>query len=992
MKRIAKTLLVALVAVIGVVLTGCNPEPEAKKFSLQFTGFGPGYVSVNVTVPGATTVAYMISTEPLDEIDQESLNAQTDTHVTFYSDGPHQLLDYTIEEYTKYYVYLTALLGDDYSQLYTYEFETEEFTFNQMATVVGVAPDGYKMYIQVPPSVKNSVPGTPGSRAIRYTQGDLMIYNFYKDSSDDTYSLLYNGGRFITEDTMVEYSDALNYGEAGADINEDGKVDENDMSILWNPIAPGEPVVFLAGEFEWMSEPAEYKKGGALDGKTYFVNGVPFPGGWEDGYYLPCVDGAKYWVHYGKNPDGTDKDDKTEGDKTEGDKTEGDKTEDDKTESEDSGSTEAPATPAVRGAGIINNIDLTSPIDAFWKPGSFQRKIFRTLVPAKLDGDFEVKVENLRSVDATLTITPTKKIFRYLFTVLDEGAYNQMLELLDGKTEYLQWAVTSYFAMYNFGQIQVVYEEGSLTEDGWKTAPPIEFNLTDFFYDVPSDTKYHVLITGMSGDIGSPQCFKHYTFKTPAKTKTKGPNIVVTPLPDKCSPYEAVFNVKCTSVANNKAVRCYYGANYKMDWIHKVNSGNSYTYEYLGQTNQFTAAELSQINSEEGLTLRIPTIDGETTRLVVVAFNDENISNGVDKPEDVTEHPAVADCTTPYQTADDLSYNTLLDTDKLVGEWTMSATVVGGATMKQKVNIKRRFSEGIDYPKDTIIPADVKAIYKKATTWTDSEIQGFYSEFRDMIKIYNSNRLRYQNRLLIEGWIDDSQGSLTYLSPWDLFKHEKISMADVPSMFARFGPKIYLNVQKKDGANLLSVSANNMFVSPIAQWSVPFYMAGRRADQNESNTIFQWSDDYGNWTGALTFPVTLAEDHNTITIHALEYAGVKYYPNVVGISEGYGGTTTYVLENPIISDIVITRGWTEPETPEVPGEGEEQEQTPAVRSSRSASKAVSPVGTPEFVKYTEMSNFSNVKKRIVMDGEVITYEKLQENFAKFRKEQSKRMR
>ena len=975
MKKFTKSLLVALVAVIGVVLTGCNPEPEAKKFSLQFTGYGPGYVSVNVTVPGATTVAYMVSEEPLPEMDAELLYVQTETYTTFYTDGPQQLLDYPIEENTKYYVYLTAVLGDSFSQLYTYEFETEEFTFNQMATVVGVAPDGYKMYIQVPPSVKNSVPGTPGSRAIRYTQGDLMIYNFYKDSSDDTYSLLYNGGRYLTEDTMVEYSDALNYGEAGADINEDGVVDENDMSILWNPIAPGEPVVFLAGEFEWMSEPADYKKGGAMDGKTYFVNGFPFPGGWEDGYYLPCVDGTKYWTYYGKNPDGTDKDDEAESEEG--------------TENEDSGSTETPAT---RGAGIINNIDLTSPIDPFWYPGSFQRKVFRTRIPAKLDGDFEVKVENLRSVDASLTITPTENVFRYLFTVLDDGAYNQMLQLLDGKTEYVQWAVTSYFAMYNFGQIQVVAEAGTTS------APAIEFNLTDFFYDVASDTKFHVLITGMSGDIGSPQCFKHYTFSTPAKTKTRGPNIVVTPLPEQSTPYKAFFNVKCTTVANNKAVKCYYGANYKMDWIHKVNSSSSYTYEYLGQTNEFTAKELSAINSEEGLTMAIPTIDGETTRLVVVAFNDENISNGIDRYENPTEHPAVADCTTPYAKADNWNeWNTLLDTDELVDHWTMTATVVGGKEIKQKVAIKREFVKGVDYPET--LPAEVLQTYHEATNWTDEEVYGYFGKFQDLAVEYTNSRLRNQNRLLIEGWFDDSNGSLTYLSPWDLFKHEKISMADVSSMFARFGPKIYLNVNKaKDGSDSLAVSANKMFVSPIAQWSVPFYMAGRRADQNESNTIFQWSDDLGNWTGALTFPVTLAEDHNSITIHALEYAGIKYYPNVVGISEGYGGTTTYILENPIISDVVITRGWDEPETPEVdpetPGESEggQDQEVPATRSVRSASKAVSPVGNPQFVTYTGMSDFSSVKERVVMDGEVITYEKLQENFEKFRKTQSKRMR
>lgn len=950
MKRIAKILLVALVAVIGVVLTGCNPEPEAKKFSLQFTGFGPGYVSLNVTVPGPTEIAYMISEEPLPEMTSDLLYVQTETFTTFYTDGAQQLLDYDIEENTKYYVYLTAVLGDDFSQLYTYEFETEEFHFDQLATVIAVASDGYKVHIKVPESVKKSVHGQPGSKAIRYTQGDLMIYNFYKDTNDDTYSLLYNAGRYVTEDTMVEYSDALNYGEAGADINEDGVVDENDMSILWNPIVPGEPVVFLAGEFEWMSEPEDYKQGGSLENKTYSVNGFAFPGGWEDGYYLPCVDGKKYWSLYGKDIE----------------------------DSEDEAGDDESAAPVTRGAGIINNIDLTTPVDPLWK-GAFQRKIFRTRVPAKLNADFEVKVENLRSVDATLTITPTDNVYRYLFTVLDDGAYGQMVDLLDGNTEYLQWAVTSYFAMYNFGQIQVAAEAGTTS------APAIEFNLTDFFYDVPSDTKYHVLITGMSGEIGSPQCFKHYTFSTPAKTKVRGPNIVVTPLEDMSTPYKAFFNVKCTSVATNKAIRCYYGANYKMDWIHKVNSSSSYTYEYLGQTNEFTAAELSQINSEEGYTLSIPTIDGETTRLVVVAFNDENISNGIDKYEDPTEHPAVADCTTPYAKAEKIEYNPLLDTDELVDYWTMSATVLGGKTMKQKVAIKRQFVAGVDYPADEIIPADVKEIYKKATKWNDNEIQGYYEEFQDIAKSYNTNRLRYQNRLLIEGWIDDSQGTLTYLSPWDLFKHETISMADVPSMFARFGPKIYINVNKSEsGADSLAISANNQFVSPIAQWSVPFYMAGRRSDQNESNTIFQYSDDYGNWTAPLTFPVTLSEDHKTITIHALEYAGIKYYPNLVGISEGYGGTTTYILENPIISDVVLTKGWNEDAEPEVA--------EPATRSARSASKAVAPVGTPEFVKYTGMSDFSGVKERVVMKGEVITTEKLQENFEKFRKEHSKRMR
>ena len=289
-----KILLVALVAVLGGVLSGCNPEPEMKQFSVSFKGYGPGYVSVMVTQPNPTTVAYVVSETPISTMNPTLLNVMG-TQTTFYTEGEQQLLDFPVEANTKYYVYLVGLLGENFSKMYEYEFETGEFVFDQLATVIGVSPDGYKMHIKVPESVKTSQHGKPGSRAIRYTQGDLMIYNFYKSGSDDYFNLLYNAGRYVTEDTIIEYSDALNWGEAGADINEDGVVDSLDISIQWNPIAPGEPVVFVAGEFEWMEEPDEFKTGGELSDSTYTMNGFPFPGGWEAGYYLPCIDAQKYW-------------------------------------------------------------------------------------------------------------------------------------------------------------------------------------------------------------------------------------------------------------------------------------------------------------------------------------------------------------------------------------------------------------------------------------------------------------------------------------------------------------------------------------------------------------------------------------------------------------------------------------------------------------------------------------------------------------------------
>ena len=202
-------------------------------------------------------------------------------------------------------------------------------------------------------------------------------------------------------------------------------------------------------------------------------------------------------------------------------------------------------------------------------------------------------------------------------------------------------------------------------------------------------------------------------------------------------------------------------------------------------------------------------------------------------------------------------------------------------------------------------------------------------------------------------------------------------------MFARFGPKIYIHVNKDmNGKDSLSVTANKMFVSPIADWSVPFYMAGVRSDMTENNTVFQYSDNDGNYVGALKFPVELSETRDTIVIKPLTAEGALWYPNVIGVSSGIGGATSYVLEKPIISEVVLTKGWNE------------EEAAPAAVAVKSAPRAtrISPKGNVEFVKYSEMSDFKSVVAPIRMKGEVMTLEKVQENFEKFREKNAKRIR
>ena len=106
MKNIFKKILfVALVAVLGGALTGCNRKEEMKQFSVSFKGFGPGYVSLYATVPTPTTVAYTISEEPIVDLPGMPWNATTlnltGQKTTFYSDGEQQLLDFPIEENKK---------------------------------------------------------------------------------------------------------------------------------------------------------------------------------------------------------------------------------------------------------------------------------------------------------------------------------------------------------------------------------------------------------------------------------------------------------------------------------------------------------------------------------------------------------------------------------------------------------------------------------------------------------------------------------------------------------------------------------------------------------------------------------------------------------------------------------------------------------------------------------------------------------------------------
>jgi hypothetical protein len=183
------------------------------------------------------------------------------------------------------------------------------------------------------------------------------------------------------------------------------------------------------------------------------------------------------------------------------------------------------------------------------------------------------------------------------------------------------------------------------------------------------------------------------------------------------------------------------------------------------------------------------------------------------------------------------------------------------------------------------------------------EVDALWSQFKQLAESFTVNRLMNQNRLLCTGWLDDdSYGRLTARTPYDLFVAKDYSSVDVSSIYNDFGPKWYIEAVKDENGNvklIAPVDAN--LLPPTSAWSVPFYMAAM-----EPKNYYTFT--YPQVEGELFFPIEYDAQKDEITIKPFVYADVEYFPNIIGIDSQTGGT---ILENPVISEVVLTRGWEE---------------------------------------------------------------------------------
>ena len=833
MKKIFVKLTFVASLLVMIMTTGCDQFGfKSGKFSVSVKEVGPEYVELNIQGSELIEMAYIITKVEYtaDEIQPKDV-FKKGTEITTKG-GDVLRLSKGIEQNTQYYLYVAARKNaEEFSKLFILPFKTTQYQLTELITIVDQYYDGYKVRLTLPKSLKDK------KNAIRYNQCCVMMYNYMKDMGNDDYrSLLYNGQCFAVSDTTLLYTEDENWYMTDTDSDGDGELD---WETYYNPISPGEPVVFVAGEFSWMDAPKNENEP-SEDEDEFFM----YPSGWPSGYYYPCLNTDYY----------------TQG-------------------------------KAQSSLGVIP-WDNPQPMDEYWT-GAFQRKHFRIKEPELLEGGVEIRLADVSPINATIEFYPDENVHSYAVGIFDESTYTtQVLPLLNNNTDWMQWAVTSYFGAYTFGTRQI--------------ADAAAVKLTSFYYQdaISENTKYYVFVTAMGDPNATTQSFQTFEFTTTSKVLPK-PVIEVTPDEKNTTPFRAAYNIKCTTYKDNPIMEAYYAANYVRDWKLATNGGSTY-FSLLNGNKPFTAAEIALINSEKGYSISFPSVDGETTRLAVLGYNTEYTPNDVTswKTSEILECPAVADVTTPWAPVKDVvdpsHYNALR------GIWTATATLQDGSNPKATYEWSSKITIGDsapEYPKN--LTQEVYDLYNEVSGLDDEEVDALWTQFKQYAESFTLNRLMNQNRLLCVGWLDDdSYSRLSARTPYDLFIAKDYSSVDVSSIYNDFGPKWYIEaVQDSTGKVSLVAPIDANFLPPTSCWSVPFYMSGMEVTSGNYYTVtFALNGD-------LSFPVEYDKAKDQIIIKPFIHEGVEYYPNVVGIDSQTGGA---ILENPVISEVVLTRGWEEP--------------------------------------------------------------------------------
>ncbi len=900
-KVFQKLLLVCAVLSVGL-FSACNEKVEdpadCNCAQVELASVDMNTATLKVTTGGITEYAYLVYKS--DEVPETVPTAAILFHdgVTGECiDGDNMVVIYNLDPLTNYVAYVAAKTAEDFLEtVFTVEISTTDTS--EDFSLLSTYHDGYKVQLKMPADVKEH------GNVLRYTYSSLPAYNALKMgwfSQADFELLQFNSGQiFGAEGETVLNLTVSDDNIYAKDENGNDIIDEwtGEPLMLHTPVVPGEPTVFIAGEFTHTQDPEELDWYGDWFTPLFDI----------DTYYGGGDGGDIMWV--------------------------------------------APRSVLPTESLVIEGEDQ------YWT-GFHMRKTWVGPAPKKLDAKLNLKVKDVTALNATITITPDEGISQYSLFIVDEDTYQTaVLPMLDNDESLMQWFSTSY---YGFQNGAMMYED----------AEPREINLSDVYYS-DAEVSYRVFAVGISDNTLKEQCFETATFTTLAKSHPV-PEVVVTaidaPKGNEKTPFEVWFNIKCPS---KNAVSGKYAANYIDPWVKENNKYTPNSDLIANMGNALSDEEIKQINSNDGYNVMFSTLEGMTTRLGVMLYNDEETAND----PDVEGSTAIADATSGYLPDAAEVASPLFAS--LNGEWTMQAQAVAfdweayaWVETAETVTTKVTISNGVTYP--ATLSDEVYAVYEE-NGMNKEETDRAFESFKADADAYNA-RLRGQNRLLLLGFNSAfAEYDSKTMSAFEAFYSNEYNCFDNATLLHDFGPKWYLEI---DGEGNVTAPFNSARFAPMSNWyAYPMYLA---AINTMDEGYMVGYDNEMNPVATMHFPVTVSEDGNTITVKAIVEEGSEFYPNVAYNS--WSGTS--IMGPKYVSELTLTKGWN----------GDAVETSRAKASSKSAAVKANVPADTKFANLSMQKSRTSFLNPVHYKKEtyrIVRTEEMKENFIKMVKSKKRK--
>ncbi len=750
----------SLLCILAAAFLSCDKDFKAVgDFNLSIKEVGPDYVDLFVTAPSTVEMAYMLTTD-VKAVSAAVLFMTGETQTV--NPGDVIKLNKNLQSKTAYRIYAAAKLDEqNYSKVVSVEFETKEFNFDKLLSVVETKHDGYRVHITVPQSTKEA------GNVIRYSAASAAMFNVVKNNTGDEgyhilQSVIANGnrhGNYAKNDTTLLRDNSnivvMKDGEPVLD-SEGNQIDIHD------PITPGEPTIFLAGECRWGSD----EEMGAI---TKWYYGVK-----DSAYVVPLFD----WDTVDASFDWSI----TERDNWVG-----------------SGWT-----------GAFQKLVFRTK-----EPGLCDATV-----------NIEIPEDEITVTGANVYFDMDDEVSRYVYMILDNATYNGVVDqYLDKKgapqdeiDREFQWFLTSWLAFYEWGI-------GAYTEDTQVNAASF-FNdgvlMGGETYHVLCTVMVDDPTLKDNPDNAANQRFIHKTFK--AKEKTKPAPIIKIKAIEAPNAYEAAFNIKAPNkdlegaymAANySREFQLMLNAGYTYETLLKGNY--QFKTEEIKAINSDAGYDIyfDSLDGEE-MRLAVYGCNDEYTFNII----DKKVEGDGWADCQVPMAPKAERINSPLYDA--LVGDWTATATAKINETDADGNVVSRkATLTSKVTISREIPnmpdavgqdiydlyESLDYDNE-----EVDAMFDELTTLTDR-----FDEYR----IQGQNRLLCSGFLDYDYY---ENGRMSYKSPYDLFCDKDYNSVDVPQLVYDFGPKWFLQINS-DGTVTVPFSTEYL-PPMHSWPGYPFYIGG----------------------------------------------------------------------------------------------------------------------------------------------------------------------